>query len=79
MSKTSSDSRRERTRLASSALMIGGLLSMLIWGKLRFVSDVPRTAYAVPGEAPAQPDQRAPDSGEAPNRGLEDVSESGSR
>ncbi|MEM1071324.1 MAG: hypothetical protein AAGB48_09580 [Planctomycetota bacterium] len=32
--------------------MVGGLIALALWGKLRFVSDVPRMAYAVPKAQP---------------------------
>ncbi|MEO1584545.1 MAG: hypothetical protein AAFR96_08230 [Planctomycetota bacterium] len=28
--------------------LLGGLVALAVWGKLRFVSDVPRMAYAEP-------------------------------
>jgi hypothetical protein len=30
--------------------LLGGLIAMAVWGKLRFVSNVPRMAYADPAE-----------------------------
>ncbi|MBX3363865.1 MAG: hypothetical protein KF866_03785 [Phycisphaeraceae bacterium] len=41
--------RRKRVfRATSLMLLAGGALSLLIWGKLRLVTDVPRSAYAEP-------------------------------
>jgi hypothetical protein len=34
-----------------AAGLLGGLIALAVWGKLRFVSDVPRMAYAVPDPA----------------------------
>ncbi|MEL7484071.1 MAG: hypothetical protein AAFN41_06920 [Planctomycetota bacterium] len=28
--------------------LLGGMIALAVWGKLRFVSDVPRMAYAEP-------------------------------
>lgn len=36
-----------------AAGLLGGLIALAVWGKLRFVSDVPRMAYAVPDAAEA--------------------------
>jgi hypothetical protein len=36
-------------RLAALGVL-GGLVALAVWGKLRFVSDVPRMAYAEPKE-----------------------------
>ncbi len=30
--------------------LFGGLISVAVWGKMRFVTDLPRMAYAVPEE-----------------------------
>lgn len=40
-------------RHAWFAGLLGGLIALAVWGKLRFVSDVPRMAYA-------DPEQREP-------------------
>lgn len=31
--------------------LFGGLISVAVWGKMRFVTDLPRMAYAVPDES----------------------------
>jgi len=36
-----------RSRLILTAF-VGGLISIAVWGKLRFVSNAPKTAYADP-------------------------------
>lgn len=43
-----------------SLLFFGGLVSLLIWGKLRLVSNVPRTAYAEPDPALHAPPEPEP-------------------
>jgi len=43
------NNRRARHGL-STVLSIGALAGLLIWTKLRLVSDLPRSAYAVPHE-----------------------------
>ncbi len=59
--------------------LFGGLISLAVWGKMRFVTDLPRMAYADPeGEADrasddsaktnaltpeSEPENEAPDSG----------------
>ncbi len=45
-------------RHAWVAGLLGGMIALAVWGKLRFVSDVPRMAYADPeprGEAETPP------------------------
>ncbi|MEN1704550.1 MAG: hypothetical protein AAGJ54_03420 [Planctomycetota bacterium] len=53
----STGDRSERTGVRRSARsrryvwfagLLGGMLALAVWGKLRFVSDVPRMAYAEP-------------------------------
>lgn len=43
----------------STLLSVGALAGLLIWTKLRLVSDLPRSAYAVPQEI-------VPEDGQAP-------------
>jgi hypothetical protein len=50
VSKKSSTSRR--TVIVAA---IGGAVAMLLWLKLRVVTDVPRSAYADPDKAAQQP------------------------
>ncbi len=64
--------RKRRTETAVLVLVCGGLAGLLIWSKLRLVSDLPRSAYAVPREYPL-PDA-APDTG--PDSSLETTPES---
>lgn len=40
--------RRHGRRHVWIAGLLGGLIAMAVWGKLRFVSNVPRMAYADP-------------------------------
>lgn len=42
--------------------MLGGMIALAVWGKLRFVSDVPRMAYA----DPKQDDGRGQSAAERP-------------
>ncbi|MFI4898591.1 MAG: hypothetical protein ACIARR_12295 [Phycisphaerales bacterium JB059] len=42
--------RRRMRHGLSTALSVGALAGLLIWTKLRLVSDLPRSAYAVPPE-----------------------------
>jgi hypothetical protein len=42
-----------RTRIAAGACLALSVLAILLWGKLKLVTTVPRTAYADPDEAPA--------------------------
>ena len=49
--------------------MVGGLIALAVWGKLRFVSDVPRMAYAEPESsrsADAETPGHASDEGAVP-------------
>lgn len=43
--------RHRRLRGGLALAILGPLTTLLIWGKLRFVSEMPRTAYAVPERA----------------------------
>jgi hypothetical protein len=43
---------KRRTRLAAGFLLALSIFAILIWGKLKLVTTVPRTAYAEPKEAP---------------------------
>lgn len=54
MSSTSSSSRRLRRYAASLGIFVL-FAGMLFWTKLRLVSDIPRSAYAVPGENADKP------------------------
>lgn len=40
---------KSRRRLAGAACLALSLLAILLWGKLKLVTGVPRTAYAEPG------------------------------
>ncbi len=42
-------------RTLALGLVLGGSLALLIWAKLRLVTTVPRTAYAVPEQVDARP------------------------
>ena len=56
-------SRDRRSRQAAFVLSAGALAGVLIWAKLRLVTDIPRSAYAVPDQAqPVGPDQNGADS-----------------
>ena len=74
VSSTSSSSRRLRRYAASLGVFVL-FAGMLFWTKLRLVSDIPRSAYAVPGEnadkpqdTTAQPDSEVEtDEDEAPD------------
>ncbi|MEL6797299.1 MAG: hypothetical protein AAFO89_10830 [Planctomycetota bacterium] len=35
--------------------LLGGMIALAVWGKLRFVSDVPRMAYADPDQRQSDP------------------------
>lgn len=51
---TSSDRRRSLRAVGALTLVIGGTgLSLLLWGRLRLITNVPRTVYAQP-ESPAE-------------------------
>lgn len=54
--------RRERLgRQAAFVLSAGALAGILIWSKLRLVTNIPRSAYAVPeGHQPGNPDANTP-------------------
>lgn len=45
-----SEAKRKRESVAV-VLVCGSLAGLLIWSKLRLVSDLPRSAYAVPRDA----------------------------
>lgn len=48
--------RRRGRRHPWFAGLLGGMIALAVWGKLRFVSDVPRMAYADPEQRePADP------------------------
>ena len=49
------------TRSASLMLCLGALAGVLIWAKLRLVTDIPRSAYADPREN-ALPEDQDPES-----------------
>ena len=44
---------KSRGRLAAVACLALSLLAILLWGKLKLVTGVPRTAYADPSSKPA--------------------------
>ncbi len=45
------DPKQSRRKTALVALgLFGGLIATAMWGKMRFVTDLPRMAYAVPEE-----------------------------
>lgn len=44
---------KRRTALYALGLF-GGLISVAVWGKMRFVTDLPRMAYAVPEDETEQ-------------------------
>jgi len=49
------ETKHNRRKAALYALgLIGGLFAVAMWGKMRFVTDLPRMAYAVPEEEIAQ-------------------------
>lgn len=48
------------TRSASLLLSLGALAGVLIWAKLRLVTDIPRSAYAEPHELDQQPPEEKP-------------------
>jgi len=59
---------RSAARTASLALFFFATAGMLIWGKLRLVGEVPRSAWAVPepavegaGERPIEPEPMEPE------------------
>lgn len=48
------DPKQTRRKTALYALgLFGGLFAVAMWGKMRFVTDLPRMAYAVPDEQKA--------------------------
>ena len=48
---------RKQTRNLTLVLCMGMLAGVLIWAKLRLVTDIPRSAYAEPNEAKLIHDQ----------------------
>jgi hypothetical protein len=44
---------KSRGRLTGAACLALSLLALLLWGKLKLVTGVPRTAYADPNGKPA--------------------------
>ena len=54
-----------RSRVILTAF-VGGLISIAVWGKLRFVSNAPKTAYADP-----ERDQRSLGGDQAPETGVD--------
>jgi hypothetical protein len=64
------------TRSLSLLLCLGALAGVLIWAKLRLVTDIPRSAYADPNETalPMDPeaDEPAPDA--LPKEGMDEPS-----
>lgn len=52
--------------------LVGGLIALAVWGKLRFVSDVPRMAYADPKEIHPDASNGADRSGRDPSVEGED-------
>jgi hypothetical protein len=48
---TPAEWRRRHKLAATSALPTTLICTLLIWAKLRLVTDIPRTAYAVPQQA----------------------------
>lgn len=46
--------------LGLTLAILGPLTALLIWGKLRFVSEMPRTAYATPKAIDAGPTETNP-------------------
>lgn len=49
-----------RTVAVAFASMALSVFAILLWGKLKLVTGVPRTAYAVPDQAPPPPPTRGP-------------------
>lgn len=63
--ETTSSDRSQRqsgaTRSLSLLLCLGALAGVLIWAKLRLVTDIPRSAYAEPKERSVEPGADADD------------------
>ena len=51
---------RRMSGAAATLALVGGVFSLLIWGKLRLVGGVPRSAYAEPAPSAPQPASQAP-------------------
>ncbi len=60
MAKRTKQSVPGRTVAVAFASMALSVFAILLWGKLKLVTGVPRTAYAVPEEAPQSPPPRVP-------------------
>lgn len=67
-------SKQRRRNGLGTALSIGALAGLLIWTKLRLVSDLPRSAYAVPQEVARG--EEAP--GVSQTEGMDESPETGS-
>ncbi|MBZ0172425.1 MAG: hypothetical protein K8E66_08605 [Phycisphaerales bacterium] len=66
-SRHSTSGPRSRWRRPAGAIFVFVLFAgMLFWTKLRLVSDIPRSAYAVPKDNQPDQDRAAPD--ERPDR-----------
>lgn len=63
-----------QTRDLSLVLGLGMLAGVLIWAKLRLVTDIPRSAYADPREVEYQEDQQTEQNlNQDPNQDLEQI------
>jgi hypothetical protein len=62
------------TRSASLLLSLGALAGVLIWAKLRLVTDIPRSAYADPREVelPENPDEEVAPDADSDETGIDD-------
>lgn len=59
--------KQSKRRTALYALgLFGGLISVAVWGKMRFVTDLPRMAYAVPEDEAEQVSDETPDTDALP-------------
>jgi len=59
--------KQSKRRTALYALgLFGGLISVAVWGKMRFVTDLPRMAYAVPEGETEQVSDETPDTDALP-------------
>ncbi len=70
--------RKRRSETAVLVLVCGSLAGLLIWSKLRLVSELPRSAYATPREQAPEHDDASPEpSGgeQAPATGRDDDAE----
>lgn len=68
---TTSRGRRRRQSPLVVMGFLGGLVALAVWGKLRFVSDVPRMAYADPKQPAAETDTPEPVNGDLGSDGLD--------